>query len=117
MYANHCIFIGRLTSDPEMVQDPNADRVIFTLALNPPGKPKPMYIRCVAWNEIAYNISKSCQRGCEVSVQGELDISTYQDKNYPEMKRTSTSLKISSFSVGSRPARARAAVKMPEPPI
>jgi len=117
MYANNCMFIGRLTSDPELTKGEVADRVNFTLALNPPGKDEGMYLRCVAWNEMAHKIVSSCHRGCEISVQGELDISTYNDRKYPDMKRTGVSLKISSFSVGSLPGRNKAAVKMPDPPI
>ena len=117
MYANNCIFIGRLVSDPSLVQGEAEDRVNFTLALNPPGKNSPMYLSCVAWNDTAHHIVSVCGKGCEVSVQGELDISTYTEKKQPQVKRKSFSLKVNNFSVGTRSTKVKAAVKLPNPPI
>lgn len=114
MYANHCMFIGRLTGDPELTQGDKTDRVNFTIAINSPHSRGTMYLRCVAWNETAHRIVRMCRKGYELMVQGEIDISIYQDKNHTDVKRTSVSLKVISFSSGSRPIHEKGVIKLPD---
>jgi single-strand DNA-binding protein len=80
---NKVILIGRLSQDPEMRTTPNGVATTnFNVAVsrnytNQNGERETDFFRCVAWRKQAENISKYCQKGTQVAVEGRL-----QNRNY-----------------------------------
>ena len=80
---NKVILIGRLTKDPEMRTIPSgAVTTSFSLAVNRPftnnqGEREADFFNCVAWRKQAENISKYCQKGSQVAVEGRIQNRSY----------------------------------------
>lgn len=102
LYMNNVVIGGYLASKPDGA--PTKDglpRVKFVVALNHPNKTAPEYIRCVAWGERATTIVKYASKGQEILITGELETSTWEDRN--RMKHTTTEIVVSKFNLGNRP--------------
>ena len=80
---NKVILIGNLTKDPEHKQTPNGVSVCaFSIAVNRRmNKDVTDYFSIVAWRGLADICSKYLKKGQKVSVVGELQTRTYDDKN------------------------------------
>jgi single-strand DNA-binding protein len=81
---NMAILIGRLTADVELRYTPNGRAAAaFTLAVDRTyGENKQTdFIRCVAWEKTAENMAQYVGKGSMVSVEGRIQVRTYEDKN------------------------------------
>lgn len=67
---NHCLFVGRLTRDPELKNTANGKTLVkFGLALQRRGKDAGAdFIDCVAWNKTAEFIEKHFKKGSIIGV-------------------------------------------------
>jgi single-strand DNA-binding protein len=78
---NLCIFIGRLTRDPESRSTTTGKNVVsFAIAINE-GKDKPAtFVELEAWEGTGEFITKYFSKGDPISVQSQLKIDTWDDK-------------------------------------
>jgi single-strand DNA-binding protein len=89
---NNVVLMGRLTADPELKQTPSGVPITtFTVAVNRSyvkrGEERQAdFIDCVAWRTTAEFISKHFYKGRMISVQGNLQTRTYQDKQSQKHK-------------------------------
>lgn len=84
---NRCIFVGRLTKDPELKFLPGDGKAVtkFTLAVNRPqfDKNKPQeadFINCTCFGKRAEAIANYVFKGHRFGVEGALRINKYVDK-------------------------------------
>lgn len=80
---NSVALTGRLTKDPELKMTANNIAFLsFTLAVQRGyDKEKADFLSCIAWRKSAEFLAKYGQKGNMVSVQGELQMDTYEGKN------------------------------------
>ena len=84
---NKAFLIGRLTRDPELrYTSSNTPIVNFTIAIdrqftNRDGQRETDFIRIVAYNKQAENISKYVTKGSLVAVDGRIQTGSYDDKD------------------------------------
>lgn len=84
---NKTFLIGRLTRDPELrYSSSNTPIVNFTIAIdrqytNKDGQRETDFIRIVAYNKQAENISKYVTKGSLVAVDGRIQTGSYEDKD------------------------------------
>ena len=84
---NKCVFLGRLTKDPEIRYTPSQKVVAtFTLAvdrpfLNEQGKREADFIPVIVWGKGAELIGNSCAKGHRLLVEGRLQIRNYNGKD------------------------------------
>ena len=82
---NICVFMGRLTAEPELRMTPNNVMVAtFTLAVErkrTKGKAATDFFDVVAWRERAEFAAKYLHKGQRVVVQGEMLTRSYTDRN------------------------------------
>lgn len=85
---NSCIFIGRLTADPELKTTPNGVNVTsFTIAVDRPfqsggGENKITdFFNVVAWRGVAEVITRFFKKGSPICVQGYMTSRKYTDKD------------------------------------
>ena len=79
---------GRLTRDPQFFGEGEKKRVVFSIAFNR-GKEerrKTTFIDCIAWGRRA-DILESFQKGSGVSVSGDLETDTWEDKEGNKQSR------------------------------
>ena len=80
---NKVILIGRLTKDPELRTTPNGiSNATFSIAVqrnfaNQNGEREADFLNCVAWRRQAENISKYCNKGTQVAVEGRIQTRNY----------------------------------------
>lgn len=80
---NKSIIVGRLTKDPELRTTANGvPSVNFTVAVNrtftnQSGEREADFINCVAWRKQAENLSKYCNKGSLVGVEGRIQTRSY----------------------------------------
>ena len=83
---NRVVLIGRLTKDPELRYSPSGVAVTnFTLAVerkfkNAQGEKETEFIPCVAFKQLAELIANYLAKGKLASVDGRIQIRTYNDK-------------------------------------
>lgn len=81
---NKVVLIGNLTKDPDFMTTPTDVSVVrFTIAVsrrfqNAYGERETDFINCVAWRNLADNITKYCHKGDKVAVAGSLQTRTYE---------------------------------------
>ncbi|MCY6958841.1 single-stranded DNA-binding protein [Clostridium brassicae] len=99
---NRCVFVGRLTRDPELNFLPGNGNAVckFTLAVNRPqfDKSKPQeadFINCTCFGKRAEAIANYVFKGHRFGVEGALRINKYVDKD--GNNRWSTEILISDF--------------------
>ena len=84
---NKAFLIGRLTRDPELrYSSSNTPIVNFTIAIdrqftNKDGQRETDFIRIVAYNKQAENVSKYVNKGSLVAVDGRIQTGSYDDKD------------------------------------
>lgn len=80
---NRAVLIGRLTSPPETRQTPNGVSVTtFSLAVNRRmNREVTDYFNIVAWRGLADICAKHLVKGQRISVTGEIQTRSYDDKN------------------------------------
>jgi single-strand DNA-binding protein len=84
---NKAFLIGRLTRDPELrYSSSNTPIVNFTIAIdrqftNRDGQRETDFIRIVAYNKQAENVSKYVNKGSLVAVDGRIQTGSYDDKD------------------------------------
>jgi len=116
-YVNNYQCCGNLVRDPEPKHHANGDYVKFVVALNRPGRDKPFYIDCIAWNDTGQKIVDLCRQGTEVYLCGEIETSNYIDQRGSHHK--GFSLKVEKFSITKQPqreVRRPAAIRKPDLP-
>ena len=82
MSLNHCVFMGRLTSAPELRHTQQGTAVTsFTIAVDRDfEKGKTDFIDCVAWRNTAEFVSKYFGKGRMIAVSGKLQMRDWTDK-------------------------------------
>lgn len=84
---NNCIFIGRLTRDPEgKVSSSGTEYCTFSVAVdrsfkNKDGEREADFIPCKAWRAQSAFITKYFHKGDGIVVSGRLEVSKYVDKD------------------------------------
>lgn len=84
---NNVILVGRLTSNPEMVEVEGNKKVTSVILAvnrnykNVDGLYDTDFIRCIFWNNIAAAATEYCRIGDVVGVKGRLQSSKYEDEN------------------------------------
>ena len=84
---NRVVLIGRLTKDPELRYSPSGVAVTnFTLAIdrkfkNAHGEKETDFIPCVAFKQLAEICANYLAKGKMASVDGRMQIRTYNDKD------------------------------------
>ncbi len=84
---NNVILVGRLTSDPEIVEiEHNKKVTTVILAVNRnfkniEGLYESDFVRCILWNNIAATTTEYCHIGDVVGIKGRLQTSRYEDEN------------------------------------
>ena len=89
MSVNKCIFIGNLTSHPEIRTTPNGEQVAnFSIALNERYKAKDgsivenvEYVRIVFYRRQAEVAGEYLRKGSKVYIEGRLKTRKWQDQN------------------------------------
>lgn len=83
MSMNSVILTGRLTKDPELkTTQSNISVVAFTIAVDKNFKDEGAdFISCVAWRQLAENITKYKKKGDLIGVQGRLSTRQYETEN------------------------------------
>lgn len=80
---NKVFLIGRLTRDPEMrTISTGAVTTTFSIAVNrnftnSQGERIADFFNCIAWRKLAENISKYCQKGTQIAVEGRIQNRSY----------------------------------------
>lgn len=97
---NSCIFIGRLTRDPETrVTQSGISVARFTIAVDrrvkQDGKPTADFFRIEAWRGTAEFADKYFRKGMRVAARGEMHTEEYTDKE--GVKRTAYTLTADSL--------------------
>lgn len=82
---NKVILMGRLTTDPEiMVIGENNEKASFVIAVprnyKPKGAQEVDFIKINAWNKTAQFIKQYFKKGNLITLDGELHIDRYEDK-------------------------------------
>lgn len=82
MSLNHCVFMGRLTKEPELRHTQQGTAVTsFTIAVDRDfEKGKTDFIDCVAWRNTAEFVSKYFGKGRMIAVSGSLQMRDWTDK-------------------------------------
>lgn len=109
---NRCIFIGRLTDNPEPPRTmPNSGSTVvkFRFAVGKSRKnpqtgawendPNPLYLDCEAWGKpdsqgLVNLIAQHFTKGKEVLLEGRLQFEQWDDKNNPGQKRSKHKLVV-----------------------
>lgn len=84
---NRVILVGRLTRTPELRMTPAGVNVLsFTLAFDnktkgPDGSKTSSFVNCTAWRNSAEFISKYCEKGSQIGIEGYLQERKYQRKD------------------------------------
>ncbi|MCT2909283.1 single-stranded DNA-binding protein [Schleiferilactobacillus harbinensis] len=83
---NHATLVGRLTRDVDLKYTNNGTAVAsFTVAVdrnfkNAQGERETDFINCVMWRKAAESFAKYTQKGSLVGVEGQIQTSTYDNK-------------------------------------
>lgn len=79
---NQCSFIGHLGKDPELaVTGEGKPYTKFSIAVDQGKGKKAMWLNITCWDKLAERMEQFLYKGAQVYVQGQLQISTYSDKN------------------------------------
>ena len=125
MSVNKCLFIGKLTADPEIRTMPNGEQVAnFTIALNEKYKAKDgnivenvEYVRIVLYRRLAEIAGQYLHKGSQVYIEGRLKTRKWQDSNGQD--RYTTEIQGDNLQMlGGRqdePKQAKASKAKPEP--
>lgn len=92
------VVAGRMASDPTLSNVNDIPCAAFSLASDTRardanGNSIPIFYRVTAWRRLAENVAQYLHKGDQVTVQGDLSIRTYVDRNGQE--RTSVQITAS----------------------
>lgn len=82
---NNVILVGRLTSNPEIVEVDGSKKVTTVILAvnrnfkNQEGLYETDFIRCILWNSVAASTTEYCHIGDVIGVKGRLQTSKYED--------------------------------------
>ena len=98
---NHVILVGRLTDDPNLLDNEDQSRMVISLAVprtfkNSEGIYETDFLRCVLWNGIAKKTKEYCKKGDIVCVRGRLQVRTYE--NEEQEKKYMTEVMVESIA-------------------
>ena len=99
---NHIMLIGNVTGDVDLVTTPGGTKVAnFSIAVTKykdkkSGKWIADYFDCVAWKDLAVNISKSIKKGTRVILSGKIENQSWEDNEGTRRKNT----RITIFNLG-----------------
>ncbi len=85
--VNNVILVGRLTSNPEIIEIEGNKKVTSVLLAvnrnfkNADGLYDTDFIRCILWNNIASSTTEYCRVGDVIGIKGRLQSSKYEDEN------------------------------------
>lgn len=104
---NKVILIGNLTRDPELRVTPKGTAICqFGLAVNRKFKDgsgslreEVTFVDIEAWDRSGETISKYCNRGSPLMVEGRLKLDTWEDKNNPGQKRSKMKVVLENFQL------------------
>nr|DAS74475.1 MAG TPA: Single strand binding protein [Caudoviricetes sp.] len=125
MSVNKCLFIGNLTTAPEIRTMPNGEQVAnFSIALNEKYKAKDgnivenvEYVRIVLYRRLAEIAGQYLAKGSQVYIEGRLKTRKWQDTNGQD--RYTTEIQGDNLQMlGGRqdePKQAKASKSKPEP--
>ena len=87
-YTNVHEFTGRVSNKPETKYFPSSKVVTkFNLAVKRPyASEEPLYHTCEAWGKLAETAANFLEVGKVVTVQGEMKVESWTDKNTGEMR-------------------------------
>jgi single-strand DNA-binding protein len=78
--VNICLFVGRLTADPELRYTNTGKAVVdFSVAINE-GKDRVTYANCQIWEEQAERLAEFYKKGKPIAVQSRLSNNKWTDK-------------------------------------
>lgn len=81
---NQAVLVGRLTKDPDVVENESGSKVSnLTLAVprsfkNADGEYESDFIEITLWNNIAENTAEYCKKGDLVGVKGRIQVDSYE---------------------------------------
>lgn len=81
---NQLIVMGRLVSDPKIIETENAKKTIFTIRVpksykNLNGVYESDVVDCVLWSEMAQQVCELCKKGDLLAVKGRIQSSVTID--------------------------------------
>ena len=80
--SNNFTITGNITKNPEIKTTQNGKKYAFvTVAVNGMGKDEVSFISFIAWEKLAENITKYCNKGDMISVIGSIGTRQDQDKH------------------------------------
>ena len=99
---NKIILIGRLTADPEIFQySSSAHKTEISLAIKRKYSKEDEnavdYIKCIAFGAIGDIITKYCNKGDKIAIEGRLQIRKYINKNGENRSRTEVIIESMDF--------------------
>lgn len=99
---NRCIFVGRLTRDPEIRYTPSGTAVAsFSIAngrtFQQTGEKKEQvnYFDCIAWSKLGEIITEHCKKGQMLAIEGHLQQSRWDDQD--GKKRSKVEIIVDTF--------------------
>lgn len=102
--------IGNLVADPELrATKTGANMASFTIASTPRTFDKqrnewtdgaPLFMRCIAWRDLAQHVTESLSKGARVIAVGRLTQRAYEDQN--KTKHTVTELQVDEIAASLR---------------
>ncbi len=103
-YTNVHEFTGRLGENPVTRYFPSSAVVSkFDVAVKPPYKSEtPIWCACEAWGKLAEVAANHLKKGQAVSIQGEMKLETWTDKNTGEI-RSKTVFNVKRLELSSKP--------------
>ena len=99
---NHIMLIGNVTGGVDLMTTPGGTKVAnFSIAVTKykdkkSGKWIADYFDCVAWKDLAVNISKSIKKGTRVILSGKIENQSWEDNEGTRRKNT----RITVFNLG-----------------
>lgn len=115
---NNCIFSGRLTKQAELqFTNSRKAKATFTIATkrgykDASGLDSVDYIPCQIWGKFAESIHKYLRKGTYISASGQINISSYEDKD--GNKRSWTVLNVSDLELIAQPRKKDEEPSQPE---
>lgn len=115
---NNCNLSGRLTKEAELsYTNSNKAKAAFTLAAkrgykNSDGEDVIDFIPCQIWGKFAESIHKYMRKGTYISASGQINISSYEDKD--GNKKSWTVLNVSDLELIAQPRKKDEEPNQPE---
>lgn len=116
MSLNLIVVAGRMATDPAISTVNDVSCTTFTLASDTKAKDAsgnyiPIFYRVTAWRRLAENVAQYLHKGDQVTVQGDLSLRTYVDRE--GQNRTSVQISANHVEFPSRKNSAAPAAAVP----